>query len=79
MIIIKYLIINFKNFTILLYIGCTLGFSRKKLISGKFQGGHNKIDRKSRGVNLKKIDILNKGGGVYFFYGKAHCIQELRQ
>ena len=34
------------------------------------RGCHDKIDWKSREVNFKKIDILNKG--VQFFSGKAH-------
>ena len=34
--------------------------------SGKFRGGHDKIDWKSRGISFKKIDILN-----IFFSGKA--------
>ena len=35
--------------------------------SGKFQGSHDKIDWKSRGVNFKKIDILNRGGTNLFW------------
>ena len=41
--------------------------------NGKFQGGHGKFDWKSKGVKLKKkIDILNRGGGVQFLSGRAH-------
>ena len=32
----------------------------------KIPGGHDKIDWKSRGVNFKKIDILNVGGTILF-------------
>ena len=34
----------------------------------KAPGGHGKFDWKSRGVNFKKIDILNRGGGTIFFW-----------
>ena len=35
--------------------------------SENFQGGHDKIDWKSRVVNFKKIDILNMGGTIFFW------------
>ena len=35
---------------------------------GKFQGGHGKFDWKSREVNFKKIDILDRGGGGTIFF-----------
>ena len=38
--------------------------------SGKFQGGHDKIDWKSRGFNFKEL-ISSAGGGVQFFSEKA--------
>ena len=44
----------------------------------KFQGGHDKFDWKSRGVNVKKIDILNRGG-LQFFTGKAQLSKEKTQ
>ena len=47
------------------------GFNEK---SGIFLGGHGKIDWKSRGVDLKIIDILNMGGTV-FFLKKPNSLQ----
>ena len=35
--------------------------------NGKFQEGHGKFDWKSRGFNFKKIDILNRGGTIFFW------------
>ena len=33
--------------------------------------GVGKFDSESRGFNFKKIDILNREGGLHFFSGKA--------
>ena len=35
--------------------------------NGKFQGDHVKFDWKSRGVNFKKIDSLNRGVTIVFW------------
>ena len=34
--------------------------------NGKFQGNHGKFEWKSREVNFKKLDILNRGGYNFF-------------
>ena len=38
--------------------------------NGKFQGDHVKFDWKFRGVNFKKIDVLNRGSTILFW--KVH-------
>ena len=49
-----------------------MDFEGVKAKRWKILGGHGKFDQKSREVNFKKIDILDRGGGVHFFSGKAH-------